>query len=537
MEKEPDFLADWYGDTRTPLAKNDTQSTGTTYERLQCILGQEEMELLLKGRNNMEEVQAVLERCTKTYTERRNSSKVKLWLQKLSSKINYYGNIMDVLVQHHPEYVSLAWGTFKFLFVAVQNHEAVVSFLAKALARISDALPRMEFYSILYPTDRMRNLIQDVFSQLLEFFCRAFEWYREGTFKHIIHSITRPVELSYEDIVGRIEELSRSIDQQAVSASQAELRRIHSKIDVLIYKLDTREQLGGQAVLLKKIDAQQEALQNMRQQIVVLQAINSSAAIDTNHRPNDLQFSGIVTSLGASSLCDPWKAYLYQLTLSKRQRRQAVIGSELVVVKGSFSTRIAVRNFCVGMLEQLHEANIPKLMVLKSPQQDEHNHLSSRVSTIDILKNLTLQALRLSQSTATEKTMSMTCSQFQTATTAKEWFDLFELAICRFKTLVYVVVDLEVLDVDLSEQEDCRWISALSQCIVNLSARIPSPAAKIMLVGYGPIVSRQLGQAQVGNPIVNVARASRGSGSPRHSKFRGLRFGQGNTGRPPRAVR
>jgi len=29
----------------------------------------------------------------------------------------YYGNIFDVLAQHHPEYVALAWGAMKFLLV------------------------------------------------------------------------------------------------------------------------------------------------------------------------------------------------------------------------------------------------------------------------------------------------------------------------------------------------------------------------------------------------------------------------------------
>lgn len=45
------------------------------------------------------------------------SSKARKWLSILSSKVTYYGSIMDVLVQQHPEYVSLAWGAMKFLFV------------------------------------------------------------------------------------------------------------------------------------------------------------------------------------------------------------------------------------------------------------------------------------------------------------------------------------------------------------------------------------------------------------------------------------
>lgn len=44
-------------------------------------------------------------------------AKTRIWLIGLSETLVHYGNIFDVMVQHHPEYVSLAWGTFKLLFV------------------------------------------------------------------------------------------------------------------------------------------------------------------------------------------------------------------------------------------------------------------------------------------------------------------------------------------------------------------------------------------------------------------------------------
>lgn len=47
----------------------------------------------------------------------KSKAKARLWLTGLSEKLVHYGNIFDVMVQHHPEYVSLAWGTFKFLFI------------------------------------------------------------------------------------------------------------------------------------------------------------------------------------------------------------------------------------------------------------------------------------------------------------------------------------------------------------------------------------------------------------------------------------
>lgn len=48
--------------------------------------------------------------------ESRPISKARRWLAIFSPKVVYYGVVLDVLVQQHPEYVSLVWGAMKFLF-------------------------------------------------------------------------------------------------------------------------------------------------------------------------------------------------------------------------------------------------------------------------------------------------------------------------------------------------------------------------------------------------------------------------------------
>jgi hypothetical protein len=39
------------------------------------------------------------------------------WLNKLSLGIRYYSQALDMLAQHHPEYVALAWGAIKFVLM------------------------------------------------------------------------------------------------------------------------------------------------------------------------------------------------------------------------------------------------------------------------------------------------------------------------------------------------------------------------------------------------------------------------------------
>jgi hypothetical protein len=49
--------------------------------------------------------------------ESKPKGRCRRWLGELSLGIMHYASILDALVQHHPEYVSLAWGTTKLLFV------------------------------------------------------------------------------------------------------------------------------------------------------------------------------------------------------------------------------------------------------------------------------------------------------------------------------------------------------------------------------------------------------------------------------------
>jgi hypothetical protein len=50
------------------------------------------------------------------YEKKRSDSRARSCLVEVSKRLVYYGNVMDVIVQQHPEYVSLAWGTMKLLF-------------------------------------------------------------------------------------------------------------------------------------------------------------------------------------------------------------------------------------------------------------------------------------------------------------------------------------------------------------------------------------------------------------------------------------
>jgi hypothetical protein len=109
----------------------------------------------------------------------------------------------------------------------------MLSSLTKALVKIANALPRLELVAVLYPTRRMKEAVAELYASIMRFFIRARDWYMEGKVLHAIHSITRPVELRYKDIIEDIEQCSTDVDQLAWACSHAEQRDMHSEVKSL----------------------------------------------------------------------------------------------------------------------------------------------------------------------------------------------------------------------------------------------------------------------------------------------------------------
>jgi preprotein translocase subunit SecY len=77
---------------------------------------EEAIKVWLQSLTNISDVHKVVEDAQLIYGQKPRS-KARKWLTRLSSRISVYGSALDMLAQHHPEYLALAWGSFKFLIV------------------------------------------------------------------------------------------------------------------------------------------------------------------------------------------------------------------------------------------------------------------------------------------------------------------------------------------------------------------------------------------------------------------------------------
>lgn len=71
----------------------------------------------IKSYNTLQDVQLAIKDCIGLYEARKPDSKALKWLRQLSEKAVYYQSVVDVIIQQHPESVSLIWGGMKLLFM------------------------------------------------------------------------------------------------------------------------------------------------------------------------------------------------------------------------------------------------------------------------------------------------------------------------------------------------------------------------------------------------------------------------------------
>ena len=411
------------------------------------------------------------------------------------------------------------------------NQEELIATLAKAMCRIADSLPRQQLATILYPTQDMKRAVAHLYAHLMEFFTIAWQWYQEGPMKHMLHSITQPASIRYKDILNDIEECSRRIDQWAVSSAQAEIRDMHTLQQNM--QMDVQDINGLLQKDNKAVSGIMEVVLAISPQISQL----LEGQLNTNQRVTDLQLSQMLTHTADSLLDDPETSYLFGVLIrNKHQRRlnrapkfwlspslkdwTTSQSSSLIIVKGSYATRSQARDFGVNVIEAVRSALIPVLWAL----HDSSKGIRETISTVDLLKSLVQQAIRVNKTFQSEKLCTRSCTRIQSARDEKEWLDIFGSVLVGLP-LLYIVVNLESLGRNpLAMTEQFSWPLAFLSLFQSLSSRGVVTVVKVVLITCGD--ARFLNLSDLEDPeqsVVNISpfrrRTPRTYRTPRRGNF------------------
>ncbi len=156
-------------------------------------------------------------------------------------------------------------------------------------------------------------------------------------------------------------------------------------------------------------------------------------------------------------------------------------GPALIMVKGDYKHRFAVRYFCASIIQILRKNNVPVIWALKALDPK----MAQSLCAVDLIKNPVCQALRLNISLHTQRSLALSCAQFGAADTPEQWFDLLATVIATLPEL-YILVDIEAVDTAYANSiHGFSRISAFLAIFQSLHSRQHMIKLKVVLVSYG----------------------------------------------------
>ncbi|WQF76583.1 hypothetical protein CDEST_01597 [Colletotrichum destructivum] len=504
---------------------------------------------------NIEAVLASVEDARQQYKGRKGNSKAAEALTRLSEKIHHYGGIVDVVVSHHPEYTALVWGAMKFFFVGVVNHQKVITRLSEGLVQIADLIPTADLTLRLYPLPHVRKIVIAIHANILKFLVRALRWYQESKFMHVVHAITRPTELRYDDILFTISALSRSMSDAALASSQAEQRDMHLGI---LQQSQAQEALqssvDGHGTMLRQIatavaDArgeQSDALAGLQQLIqgvqgsvreclttimleitadrINTQVIHESANVHLRHQLSKTQVAAALNVIAVSQLPDPMKAYQTSIFLANMRRARpstrgppfwlqdeiqqwnAAIASSLVVVNGTKKMRFHLQWFCAQSIAVLRESGIAVVWALNTPVTEMEDTTPDRMlSSIDMIKYLVSQVIMMNKTIHNEEALVSRLKSSADARSEEAWIVLLAAAL-RGLPHLYVVLDADIMSQASRGISDGGWPAVFFSLFAKLLDRDAETVVKVILVSSGLSLLRGSFNENCKGAVVAVGR-------------------------------
>ncbi|OPB41405.1 hypothetical protein A0O28_0081240 [Trichoderma guizhouense] len=442
---------------------------------------------------NFESVLASIQEAQAYYEERKVNLKLRKTLVRLSEKLYNYSGIMDVLLPQQPEYSTLAYGAMKFLLLAVINHHNLLSQLCTGLNTIAHVISRTQLITQLYPTQQIRQIIVVIYAHILKFLLRALRWYRESKMTHMLQAIARPTKLRYDDLLATLSSLSDTMSKIALDSSHAEQRDMHTSIAQIMHEQKlTRESI---AVLIT-------AVSDMKLSIVTEQGINASARIEFQQKLSEVQLMQLLSQLYVTVLPDPIKAFQLVIFMCKRRQLKSSMkgatfwfdtkiqnwnkckDSSLVIINGTWKTRLDLQSFCAESIAILLDAKCPVIWALKALNVDKTVADQAQVSTIDLLKYIISQAVSVNKTIHTDAALIPRLMAHIDAKSEKDWINILASVLQGIPRL-YIIIDVEVLGRNLGTLAKDFWPTAFLKMFSELSARNIGTIVKVALVSYG----------------------------------------------------
>ncbi|KAH7131793.1 hypothetical protein B0J11DRAFT_547899 [Dendryphion nanum] len=460
------------------IQPRETEAYANAVEHLKIELGLKDGDFLSTGNHaTMQDVRDAVDQAKQGYQNASEShSRARKSLEKLATRIMYYGRVFDVLAQHHPEYVALAWGSLKFVLMGIINHANLVEKLAQAITAIGDILPRAELSAELYQTDLMKTALSRLYGSILLFFQLCMKWFNKSSAGRLWASIKTPFELRYEPIFEQIQDCSTLVDDLSNTGMRVEIRGVrtltescHSKgldIDRRLQEIETKLDISMKQLWQLGVE-HKSITERVGDEVRIVS--KRVFRIELHHvsflRRSVLPAIPSPGDIGIEETILEW-AYSEHSTLL------------LVEVQPGAQTR--AKEITADVIKHLRAGNHCVFWNISlGPLAGLHNNRLVYIS--QVLKTIIFQALKQLGSDSAQLAEQLRLDKINAAHTDTEWADLISLLLAKLPQC-YIVIDSE--DLQHAYQHDSQWTNRLITLLENIVEKTTSAGGliKILLV-------------------------------------------------------
>ncbi|KEQ88968.1 hypothetical protein M438DRAFT_265093 [Aureobasidium pullulans EXF-150] len=352
------------------------------------------------------------------------------WLNLASSRIVYYSSVLDALAQHHPEYVSLAWGAIKFVLMGVVNHSELLTKFATAFSEIGEALNSALCSARLYGTADMQTHISELYLQIMRFLEKAVKWYSQSTLKRFVSSMGRPWTLSWKDNVDNIHALVAKVKDKSQTAMYAELRDTHVSVQ------NTELSVRNVEISVNQTELSTQDIHK----ILSAHGLNLSEDMRVV-RPGvqDLQVSSVLTGLApgvdlAQVLVD------IQILIRRNRFPQSLLRndgglrrsvahwaqdqkSSLLVLQAKFADQMMMKTIMLDLIEAPHRPFCSLIFALPKVMGEGSSKMCSE-SLESWTRSLVYQALKTNSDFLITQPGGLQSAKYHSAHSPEEWMHL-----------------------------------------------------------------------------------------------------------------
>lgn len=184
--------------------------------QLKQVLKTDDLDNILSTSSTVTELHKVAIGIQRAQTNVLEKRKIARFVETLS----HYSGVFDVLCQCDSfGYMTLIWGSLKFVLLMAKAHYDTLFKFTDVMSQIGINLPRVELYRQIFPTTRILQFVSQLYAAIVEFLQEFIIYLKQKNYRRFFGNFTRPFDLQFGRLVGRIQSLEQTIDKDAYASA------------------------------------------------------------------------------------------------------------------------------------------------------------------------------------------------------------------------------------------------------------------------------------------------------------------------------